>query len=207
MNEIVVRLINLAVQVLVAWLVWRFYRQASFPLSEKYATFGPRFWTGAVDACVLWPVTFVATIVLSLSLPPILAATVIVGQNLFWLCYTVFMHAKYGQTYGKMACKIRVVDFKTEGSLTFRQAWLREGIPLALSIGIVGYEIQALFTGSMSQREIAKGELIHQKPFWLLASLPLLWFIAEAITMLTNEKRRALHDFLAGTVVVRTNAR
>jgi uncharacterized RDD family membrane protein YckC len=33
----------------------------------------------------------------------------------------------------------------------------------------------------------------------------LCWFLAEVITMLTNEKRRALHDFLAGTVVIRTN--
>ncbi len=31
------------------------------------------------------------------------------------------------------------------------------------------------------------------------------WWIAEIITMLTNEKRRAIHDYIAGTVVVRTN--
>jgi hypothetical protein len=34
---------------------------------------------------------------------------------------------------------------------------------------------------------------------------PKLWFVAEVLTMLTNDKRRALHDFVAGTVVVRTN--
>jgi uncharacterized RDD family membrane protein YckC len=31
-----------------------------------------------------------------------------------------------------------------------------------------------------------------------------LWSWAEIITMLTNKKRRAVHDFIAGTVVVRT---
>jgi hypothetical protein len=36
-------------------------------------------------------------------------------------------------------------------------------------------------------------------------ALPALWFFAEVLTMLTNEKRRALHDFIAGTVVIRTN--
>jgi uncharacterized RDD family membrane protein YckC len=30
-----------------------------------------------------------------------------------------------------------------------------------------------------------------------------LWFLAEVVTMLTNEKRRALHDWIAGSVVVR----
>jgi uncharacterized RDD family membrane protein YckC len=205
MNDIVRELAGLAIQLLVALLVWRYYRQKSFSLSEKYSTFGPRFWTGSVDACVLWPVTFAATALLTFGLPPMMAATLIIGQNLAWLLYTVFMHAKYGQTYGKMACRVRVVDFKTEGSLSFRQALLREGIPIALSLGAVGYEIQALFTGTLSQTQIVNGEFIRQKPFWLLASLPALWFIAEAITMLTNEKRRALHDYLAGTVVVRTN--
>jgi uncharacterized RDD family membrane protein YckC len=29
------------------------------------------------------------------------------------------------------------------------------------------------------------------------------WFVAEILTMLSNEKRRAIHDFIAGTVVVR----
>lgn len=41
--------------------------------------------------------------------------------------------------------------------------------------------------------------------FWLLALIPLVWFVAEVLTMLTNERRRALHDFIAGTVVIRTN--
>jgi uncharacterized RDD family membrane protein YckC len=31
-------------------------------------------------------------------------------------------------------------------------------------------------------------------------------FILEIISMLHNKKRRALHDLLAGTVVIRTNA-
>lgn len=44
-----------------------------------------------------------------------------------------------------------------------------------------------------------------EQAFWLLTALPGLWFIAEVLTMLTNDKRRALHDVIAGTVVIRTN--
>ena len=29
------------------------------------------------------------------------------------------------------------------------------------------------------------------------------WFLLEFITLLTNDKRRAFHDYIAGTVVVR----
>jgi len=199
------QLINLAIQLLVAWLVWRYYRNKTFSVREKYSTFGPRFWTGSVDACVMWPIGFLASVLLALELPPVIGSIVVVLQNLVWLFYTVIMHARHGQTYGKMACKVRVVDFRTEGPLTFRQAFLREGIPIAVSVGIVGYEIYAIATGVLSPAAIARGEFVKHPAFWLLATMPLLWFIAEVVTMLTNEKRRALHDYIAGTVVVRTN--
>ena len=205
MDITIQQIASLVIQVLVAGLVWRYYRARTFPRFRRYSTFGARFWTGSVDACVLWPIGFVASALLSLELPPAVAAGIIIAQNLLWLFYTVHMHAKYGQTYGKMVCKVRVIDFKTEGAITFRQAFLREGIPIAVSLGLVGCEISAVFDGALSPAAIARGELAEQSAFWLLASLPLLWFVAEAVTMLTNEKRRALHDYLAGTVVVRTN--
>ncbi len=37
----------------------------------------------------------------------------------------------------------------------------------------------------------------------LLNHAGLTWFVLEIISMMTNEKRRALHDYIAGTVVVR----
>jgi uncharacterized RDD family membrane protein YckC len=116
------------------------------------------------------------------------------------------MHAKYGQTFGKMVCKIKVVDFGTEGAISIRQACLREGIPIAVSLGIVSYQIYAISTGGLSLDAIAKGQMPKDRAYLVLEKLPLLWGVAEAVTMLSNKKRRALHDYIAGTVVVRTNA-
>jgi uncharacterized RDD family membrane protein YckC len=31
-----------------------------------------------------------------------------------------------------------------------------------------------------------------------------IWFYSELIVMLTNKKRRAIHDYMAGTVIVKT---
>lgn len=201
------QLTSLGVTLLVALLVWRHYRRRTFPLAEKYSTFGPRFWTGSVDSCVLWPLAFITTVLLSLSIPRILAAVLVITESLAWLLYTVVMHARYGQTVGKMVTKVRVVDFRTEGSISWRQAWLREGIPTVLSLGLLGWEVSLLLTGRLSPGAVASGEaLTASRSFWLLTTLPALWFVAEVLTMLTNEKRRALHDFIAGTVVVRTNA-
>lgn len=197
--------VNLVIEGLIALAVWLYYRQRRFPASEKYYTFGPRFWTGSVDSCVMWPITAATTYLLAIHLPAAAGVLLLTVQNGAWLFYTVFMHARYGQTYGKMVCKVRVVDFPSEEAISFWQAFLREGIPLAVTFGIVAYEINAVSSGALTSDQIAKGVIFKSKAFLLLAALPVLWFLAEAITMLTNEKRRALHDFIAGTVVVRTN--
>ena len=199
------QLASLGITLLVALLVWSYYRRKKFPLVTRYSTFGPRFWTGSIDSCVLWPITFVTSALLYLNVPKGLAAVLVIVESLAWLFYTVVMHARYGQTIGKMVTKVRVVDVRTEGRISWRQAWLREGIPMILSLSFVTYEVFAILTGRVSASAIANGEALASTPFWLLMALPALWFVAEVLTMLTNKKRRALHDFIAGTVVVRIN--
>jgi uncharacterized RDD family membrane protein YckC len=206
MNPEIQQLVNLGVTLLIALLVWRYYRHRTFPPSDRYSTFGPRFWTGSVDSCVLWPLGFITFTLLSLNIPRGLAALVVVVESLAWLVYTVLLHARYGQTIGKMVTRVRVVDFRTEGKISFQQALLREGVPMVLSLGFLGYEIFAVPTRRLAPGDLANGQaLVANKALWLPTALPALWFVAEVLTMLTNEKRRALHDFIAGTVVVRTN--
>ncbi len=205
MNDLSRHLVSLAVPLLLSLAAWWHYRRSSYPLTRKYDTFGPRFCTGFVDNVVLWPVGFVSMWLLFIEPPIAIAAVAIVGRDLLWLAYTVLLHAKYGQTVGKRVCQVKVVDSRTEGPLTFRQALLRESIPLALGLGFAVYQIYALSRGTLSAVEIATGKMADTLGSRLLLALPLLWFVAEVITMLTNEKRRALHDYLAGTVVVRTN--
>ncbi len=135
-----------------------------------------------------------------------IAAFAVIADSIVWLIYTAQMHAYYGQTVGKMATKVRVVDFRTEGNISLRQAWLRESIPVVVSLGLLGYQIAAIMTGEIEPRAIVSGKAYeNNNTFLLLMALPGLWFLAEVLTMLTNDKRRAIHDFIAGTVVVRTN--
>ena len=77
---------------------------------------------------------------------------------------------------------------------------------MLLSLGLLGYEVYLILTRPVPLPAIASGEaLVRSKPFLLLSVIEGLWFLAELLTMFTNPKRRALHDFIAGTVVVRTN--
>ena len=72
-------------------------------------------------------------------------------------------------------------------------------------LGFPRLRLFAILTGRLSPSAIASGQGLMTGPFWFLMALPFLWFVAEVLTMLTNEKRRALHDFIAKTVVIRTN--
>jgi uncharacterized RDD family membrane protein YckC len=116
------------------------------------------------------------------------------------------MHGKYGQTVGKMATKVRVYDVGTEAPITYRQALLREGIPAVVSGPFLIYVFIGLMQGRESAYLLVQGKFSNYSVLWWFAALPLLWFLVEIVTMLTNDKRRALHDLIAGTVVIRTNA-
>ena len=85
-----------------------------------------------------------------------------------------------------------MVDAKTECPITFKQALLRDAIPAVLIVCLLTAGTFSTITGDES--------LI----FWVFAVLA-TWFLLELITMLFNKKRRALHDFIAGTVVVRSD--
>jgi uncharacterized RDD family membrane protein YckC len=102
------------------------------------------------------------------------------------------MHGKYGQTLGKMACKIVVLDV-SEQSLTMRQAVLRDILGLILLCVGLTHNIP----------RIVQGIDISAPPNLLIVFSGLGLFLVEIVTMFTNDKRRALHDFIAGSVVIR----
>jgi uncharacterized RDD family membrane protein YckC len=205
-TTMIAQIINLAISLLIAWLVIRYYENRMVTDAEKYSTFGPRFWTGTVDACVMWPLGFLVFLANMASPPTAIVVTLMVIQQSAWLIYTIGMHAKYGQTLGKMACRVRVVDFKTERPITLRQAVLREGIPVIASLAVFGYEIYSVIVSGVPLQVDAGGKVVLNGAFWGLTMIPVLWFLAEVLTMLTNDKRRALHDVIAGTVVIRVDS-
>ena len=111
--------------------------------------------------------------------------------------YHVLMHGLFGQTIGKMLLDVKVVRALDETEIGFRHAVLRDIMPLIV------VAISALFfTANFVNPD---GSLVVGLAFAVVALLVVmpLWNVAELITMLFNDKRRAIHDFIAGTVVIR----
>ena len=199
-------LINFAVYLFITWLVWRSYRKSSFTIAQKYSTFWPRFWTGTVDLCVLWPLALLLSLTWLLKPLPVAAVAFSLLSNAIGLTYTVWMHAWRGQTVGKIVCRVRVVDNLTEGPITLRQALLRECVPLVANLGVLGYILYLEGSGSITHDASSHPErAINWRVLGPLMATPALWFLIEVITMFSNRKRRALHDLIADTTVVRTH--
>jgi uncharacterized RDD family membrane protein YckC len=163
----------------------------------KYSTFWPRLIAGFIDGLLLTPIAWIEKLVTS-SDPSTQVAVewAIISHSAYWV-YSVLMHGYYGQTVGKMAAGIKVVDI-TETPISLRQAFLRDSVYAGLStIELILFLFQKFFSGNV---ELSIMGLLAN----LIGLASFGWFLGEFVTMLTNEKRRALHDLIAGTVVVRT---
>ena len=139
---------------------------------------------------------------------PRLLPIVIVPISIIWIGYFIYCHKRWGRTLGKLALGIRVVGL--DGSrLSWRQAVLRNIGEIALTLPYWWVFINAYSTVPlaeyMSTPITGRFKLIQTLfPSWYppVSTLNQCWVWSEFVVMLFNERRRALHDFIAGTVVV-----
>lgn len=104
MDNTLYHLIFFAIGLLVTYFVWRYYREKTFSLSEKYSTFAPRFWRLNIDGCILAPVGLGVALLLTLQLPPSIRGGLAYAKDLALPFDTVILFLKDGQTYGMQVC-------------------------------------------------------------------------------------------------------
>jgi uncharacterized RDD family membrane protein YckC len=170
----------------------------------KYDTFWRRFGAGIVDGFVLLPLSIIDKLVSNfISSYSILISWFIFYSFSFYI-YSVLMHGKYGATVGKMIAKLKVIDVSEQKGVDYRQALLRDSIPIILNI-IMILIILPMWRIKIGNFPISQEETkIFLIIMFIWSSLGILWFFTEILTMLTNKKRRAVHDYIARSVVIRT---
>jgi len=93
------------------------------------------------------------------------------------------------------------MDISEDRTPSRRQAILRDiG---AVTAGICGTLYFSYVV--VAHKYLGTEELLNHWPWRVLAFANLGWFLLELTTMLTNPKRRAFHDLIANTVVVRVD--
>jgi uncharacterized RDD family membrane protein YckC len=172
----------------------------------RYAGFGPRLGAMLVDFVVLMPV--LALSFWSLFASHAVAVWMQAPVTLLFAFYQIFFVGRWGQTLGKMALRIKVVAL--DGSdAGYRRAFYRHAVDLFYSFFTTAMMLSALLAipaeafdaAGLEQKLVLLGGQTVQ---WtqVFDVLYWIWTLSELVVLLTNEKRRALHDFIAGTVVV-----
>ncbi|HEU4776206.1 MAG TPA: RDD family protein [Telluria sp.] len=173
----------------------------------RYSGFWQRVGAYFIDALIVLPVTGIDYLFGgSTHLFPLYM--LIPGQ-----CIALFLHVfmvyKYGATPGKMALGLRVA--MADGApvtlpatlLRYSVLWLI-GISSAIAIASAALKTHDATWSTLSYMQRSQ-ELVANAPGWFVVVkfVSGAWIIAVVITMLANRQRRSVHDFIAGTAVVR----
>lgn len=134
--------------------------------------------------------------------------------TLIGLWFHVYLVYRYGGTPGKLLLRVKIA--MTDGSpVTVKASAIRYSVLLILSM----FSSIALIMSTLSMSDdlyfslgyLARSQrIVEMAPPWyrIVSIFMQIWIWGEFVTMLFNKKRRAVHDFIAGTVVIRsiTNA-
>ena len=155
----------------------------------EYAGFLPRWRAFTLDGLLFAPVGWALERLAAAN--PGAGPWLTAAGAVVWFAYLIYCTGRYGRTLGKWAAGLEVR--REDGNpVTWKAAWLRNA-PLLIIVLLV------------AAAGFAPGEmLLDQDSLWALPPFLLLvaWVVADVATFFRGERRRALHDVLAGTVVV-----
>ncbi|HLA72209.1 MAG TPA: RDD family protein [Steroidobacteraceae bacterium] len=184
------------------------YATAADPAIVEYSTFWRRVGALFLDGLILLPLSLLAYVGLKYTrlyyLYYFMPGLLILGY------YAIYLVKRNGGTPGK-----RILDLKVV---------MLDGTPVTTNAAIIRYSVQLILYGLSSLGLAIAGFTLTDAEFQSLGYLQKIqalsthapgwnaavtwsaqgWYVVGAIVMLCNDKRRALHDFLAGTVVIRT---
>ena len=132
----------------------------------------------------------------------------LIPGTLFGLFYGVYLVQRFGGTPGKLVVGVRIRKVGGE-PVGYREAFLRYlpefilGLLMSIALSKSVLQMSDAEYHSLSFVDRAK-RMVELTPSWYkpLQIAQNVWVWGELIVLLTNRKRRALHDFIAGTVVV-----
>jgi uncharacterized RDD family membrane protein YckC len=185
---------------------------ASTPAVELiYVGFWRRLAAYALDFAILLPFALLARHLIYTSRSAYLV-NLIIG-TIIAIVFEVYLVKRFGGSPGKIIMRIRIA--KLDGTpVGYWQACIRYSVLFLISVlssaGLLMSLINmsdleyATFTSAQAHvRALEAGAPAWYQPLQIAGAV---WVYSEFLVLLTNKKRRALHDFMAGTVVIRTAA-
>ncbi len=172
-------------------------RRAAAESALIYAGFLRRAPALVIDAMVLSPLLVLYWILPRFWPSSILGLVVLIP--LLSHLYEIYFLTRWGQTVGKVIMAIKVTQL--DGSpISLSHALLRRSVDIMFSVaflGVVGYRWSA-FPPADPRLVLSESDPL----FRTHEMITNVWMWSELIVLFFNKKKRALHDFIAGTVVI-----
>lgn len=173
---------------------------------KVYAGFAKRFGAGIVDMLTFIPFIIAFSFFESWSITMAIVGVVLSG--FLFSGYTICFHYRFGATLGKMALGIKVT-LPNGAKIGLKQALLRSSVDVAFSLFLSVAQIIAITHSNpevyLNASWLERAEYtISLYPVWYTTvdAVSQIWYWSEFIVLLFNKRKRALHDFIAGTVVI-----
>lgn len=173
---------------------------------KVYAGFWKRLCAGWADAFVIMPLAILFAWLEGFDRT--LAIIIMIPASILFSIYNVYFNARFGGTLGKLAVGIRIV--KPDGSrIDWPEAWKRSSVDLVFAFVVLVVQIWALTQVDpdryASLKWIERTQLLGKHfPAWYnsVSIFQQVWIWSEVVVILFNKRKRAIHDFIAGTVVI-----
>ena len=174
---------------------------------QIYAGFGLRLASLLLDLLIYVPFGLIILYLNSFSKEMFYYTTI--PSLLLAIWYYIYLPKKYGGTPGKLIVGIKII--KLDGNpIGWDEAVFRELVLMLLHIFNIGITIMALNIADNSTYEsltwFGKSKYLSSllpSYFSAYTWISSIWFWSELIVLLTNPRKRALHDYMAGTVLIK----
>jgi uncharacterized RDD family membrane protein YckC len=172
----------------------------------EYVGFWKRALAALIDAIIVFALMPITIPLMKFSFAH---RTIIPGlaYSIIWTVLWMWLIVKYGATPGKMVIKARIINSNGE-FLYWDKAFLRMVFPgLLISINSYLQQWQAMNTAPPetsinSFLEIGQAMNQYGQPFAILGTILGLTVYVDVLAVLFNKRKRAIHDFIAGSYVV-----
>jgi uncharacterized RDD family membrane protein YckC len=171
-----------------------------------YSGFWSRLGANLLDMLILIPYVLILMFIISFN--KYMYIFTVIPNLLFDFWYNVFLPKKYGGTPGKLIVGIKIIKIDSL-PIGWKESVLRYILPLFLTLIRDTLMVIAAF---LADGEIYNGLNWFQKAYYLTTSAKTgaidifnnVWVWSEIIVLLFSKRKRALHDFIAGTVVIKS---
>lgn len=176
-------------------------------ISENiYAGFWKRLGAILLDMVILIPYFLLLNFINSINLDAYLYTTI--PSLLFSLWFYVYLVKRYGGTPGKLMVGTKII--KMDGSdVDWREAFLRYSVSFIIGVLYTGVVIYGIL--QLDNEKYQSLDWVDKQTYVFSAApdffkgyqwISSIWIYSELLILLLNKRKRALHDYIAGTVVV-----